>query len=81
MQQKLFRFLSSIEVVTLLLVMLILHVAIFSPSRWLAGDARDLGHCDFIYYDMGLVLDLIKDQFEEISNDGLLMLNEIYYPQ
>jgi hypothetical protein len=39
---------------------------------------KDLGQYGFSYYDMGSVLDLIEDRFEEISKNGSLMPNEDY---
>ncbi len=48
------------------------------PTRWLAGNAKDLGQYGFSYYHMGSVLDLMEDRFEEISCDGSLMMNENY---
>ena len=64
--------------VALLWVLSILHIAICLPTRWLAGNAKDLGQYGFCYYDMGSVLDLMEDRFEEISSDGSLMMNEDY---
>ncbi len=78
LQQKLFTLLHSTEVVALLRVLSILHIAICLPIRWLAGNAKDLGQYGFSYYDVGSVLDLMEDRFEEISSDGSLMMNEDY---
>ena len=78
LQQKLFTLLHSTEVVALLWVLSILYIAICLPTRWLAGNAKDLGQYGFCYYDMGSVLDLMEDRFEEISSDGSLMINEDY---
>ena len=78
LQQKLFTLLHSTEVVALLWVLSILHIAICLPTRWLAGNVKDLGQYGFSYYDMGSVLDLMEDRFEEISSDGSLMMNEDY---
>ena len=78
LQQTLFTLLCSTEVVALLQVLSILHIAICLPTRWLAGNAKDLGQYGFSYYDMGSVLDLMEDRFEEISSDGSLMMNEDY---
>ena len=62
--------------VALLRVLSILHIATCLPTRWLAGNANDLGEDGFSYYDMGSVLDLMEDRFEEIS--GSLMMNDDY---
>jgi hypothetical protein len=41
--QKIFMLLQSTEVVALLWVLSILHIAVCLPTRWLAGTAMDLG--------------------------------------
>ena len=56
---------------------IVLHIAICLPTRWLAGIVKDVGYYGFSY-DMGSVLDLMEDRFEEILNDGSLMMNEDY---
>ena len=78
LQQKIFTLLHSTEVVALLWVLSILHIAICLPTRWLAGNAKDLDKYGFSYYDMVSVLDLMEDRFEEISKEGYLMMNEDY---
>ena len=78
LQQKLCTLQHFTEVAALLWVLSILHIAICLPTRWLAGNAKDLGQNGFSYYDIGLVLDLMEDRFEEISSDGSLMMNEDY---
>ena len=62
--------------VALLHVLSILHIAICLPTRWLAGNSKDLGNYDFSYYDMGKLLDIMEDWFEEISKKGDLLLDE-----
>jgi hypothetical protein len=69
LQHKLFILLLSTEVVALLLVLSILDIAVCLPARWLAGNATDLGHNGYSYYDMGFVLVFMEDMFDMISND------------
>ena len=76
LQRKLFSVLRSTEMVALLCVLSILHIAICLPTRWLAGNSKDLGNYDFSYYDMGKLLDIMEDRFEEISKKGELLLDE-----
>jgi hypothetical protein len=78
LQCKLFSVLGSTEMVTLLCVLSILHIAICLPTRWLAGNSTDLGNYDFIYYDIGKLLDIMENWFEEISKKGELLLNESF---
>jgi hypothetical protein len=78
LQRKLFTMFRSMEMIALLRLLSILHISICLPTRWLAGNAKDLAEYDFGYYDMGKVLDKMEDCFQEIANDGALILNEDY---
>ena len=62
--------------VVLLQVLSIIHISICLLSRWLTGNTRDLGNYGFGYYDMGKMLDVMEDRFDEISRNGDLLLNE-----
>jgi hypothetical protein len=53
-----------------------IHVSICLPSRWLARNTHDLGNYDFGYYEMGKLLDIMEDSFDEISRNGGPLLNE-----
>ena len=56
--------------------LLTFHIAICLPTRWLAGNTRDLGDYNFSYYNMGKLLIIMEDRFVEISTNGELMLDE-----
>jgi hypothetical protein len=70
---KLYLMLRSVEVVSLLRVLSILHISICLPTRWLAGKSQDLAEYNFGYYDMGLALDLMETAFESIIDAPELM--------
>ncbi len=54
----------------------ILHVSVTIPHCWLSGKCSDPSEHNFGLYDMGLTVDLLKDAFSEIEDDGELILNE-----
>jgi hypothetical protein len=68
--------LRSAEVVAMLRVLSILHIAICVPTRWLAGKTHELKEYNFGYYDMGKALDLMETAFESVLNDGSLIYDE-----
>ena len=65
-----------VPIFLLLHVLSILHIAVCLPTRWLAGNTRDLAEHDFGYFDMGTMLDLLDGAFGEILEDGSLLLDE-----
>ena len=73
---KLYIMLRSVEVVALLRVLSILHLAVCMPTRWLAGKTHELADYDFGYYDMGKVLTCMETAFEAILDDPSLFLDE-----
>ena len=78
LQTKLWIMLRSAEVVAMLRVLSILHIAICLPTRWLAGKTHELKEFNFGYYDMGKALDLMETAFESILNDGSLIYDEAF---
>ena len=68
--------LQSVEVVALLRVLSILHLAVCMPTRWLATKSHELSEYDFGYYDMGKVLSCMERAFESIGDDPSLILDE-----
>jgi hypothetical protein len=68
--------LRSVEVVSLLRVLSILHISICLPTRWLAGKSQDLAEYNFGYCDMGLALDLMETAFESMIDAPELILDE-----
>ena len=76
LQTKLYIMLKSSEVVALLRVLSILHIAICMPTRWLAGKTHELSEYSFGYYDMGEALDAMEKAFESILDNCELILDE-----
>ena len=76
LQRKLYWMLRSVECVSLLHVLSILHIAVCLPTRWLSANTRDLAEYGFGYFDLGKMLDLFDDAFEKIMDDGSLFLDE-----
>mmetsp|Transcript_16339 Transcript_16339/g.35368 ORF Transcript_16339/g.35368 Transcript_16339/m.35368 type:complete len:195 (-) Transcript_16339:349-933(-) len=76
LQRKLYYMLRSVELVSLLRVLSILHIAVCLPSRWLSANTGDLQEYGFGYFDLGKMLDLFDDAFKEIMEDGSLFLDE-----
>ncbi len=74
--KHLFIVLQSVEMIAMLHVLSILHVAITIPHRWLSGKCGSLAKYDFGLYDMGLTVDLMEAGFEKISTDRKLILEE-----
>ena len=73
---NLYLYLRSIEVVSLLRVLSILHISICMPIRWLAGKTAELSDYDFGHYDMGKALDILEDAFEAIIEDPSKFFDE-----
>jgi hypothetical protein len=73
---NLYIYLRSVEVVSLLRVLSILHILICMPVRWLAGQTAELSDYDFGHYDMGKALDTLEDAFEAIIEDTSKFLDE-----
>lgn len=68
--------LRSVEMVSLLRILSILHISLCLPLRWLAGNCGDLGEYGFGVADMPKVLDLMDQAFAEIIEDGDMMLDD-----
>jgi uncharacterized membrane protein len=73
---KMWIMLRSSEVIALLRVLSILHIAICLPIRWLAGKCHELKEYDFGYYDMSTVLTCMESSFHEILDEPSLFLDE-----
>jgi hypothetical protein len=76
LQTSLYITLRSVEMVALLRVLSILHIAVCMPVRWLAGNTENLAQYDFGAVSMGRTLDMLEDAFIKISSDGALLLDE-----
>ena len=68
--------LRLVEMVALLRVLSILHIAVCMPVRWLAGNTENLAQYDFGAVSMGRTLDMLEDAFVKIFSDGALLLDE-----
>ena len=78
LEKNLYTELRSVEMVSLLRVLSILHVAIVLPMRWLAGRCCDLAEYGFGVADMGEVIDLMDGVFAEVVEDGSMLLDDGY---
>jgi hypothetical protein len=76
LQTSLYITLRSVEMVVLLRVLSILHIAVCMPVRWLAGNTENLAQYDFGAVSMGCTLDMLEDAFIKISSDGTLLLEK-----
>ncbi len=74
--KNLFIILQLVEMIVLLQVLAILHVAICIPTRWLAGKTQKLTGFQLGVWVMGRTIDLMEDAFEKIAIDGERMLDE-----
>ena len=76
LQTSLFITLCSVEMVALLQVLSILHIAVYMPVRGLAGNTENLVEYDFGAVSMGRTIDMLEDAFTKISSDGSLILDK-----
>ena len=76
LQTSLYITLRSVEMVALLQVYSILHIAVCMPVRWLGGNMENLAAYDFGAVFMGCTVDMLEDAFTKISSDGLLILDK-----
>ena len=75
LQKNVFIVLSSTEMIGLLRVYAIFHVAICIPIRYLAGSSHTFAEHDWSCRSMGRVLDILYDALQEISDDGGKLIN------
>ena len=75
LQTSLYITLRLVELVALLRVLFILHIAVCMPVRWLAGNTENLAQYDFGAVSMGRTLDMLEDAFVKISSDGDFVMN------
>ena len=76
LQRTFFMTLQSIEFISLLHVLSILHISVCLQSCWLSGNTEGLAKFDFGAMDMGSIIDLLEDAMEKIAGNGDLMLQE-----
>ena len=68
--------LRSVEFVALVHVLLILHMSVVVPMRWIAGECANLADYDFGVAEMGLALDLMDNGLGKVTQDGQNGLND-----
>jgi len=76
LEKSLYHVLRSIEMVSLLRVLYILHISICIPLRLLAGNCGGLGGYGFGVAEMLKALYLMDAVFAKIAMDGELMMDE-----
>ena len=76
LERNLYMLLRSVEMISLLRVLSILHISVCMPLRWLAGNCGELGEYGFGVADMATVVDLLDKAFFEIVADGEKLLDE-----
>ena len=76
LERNLFMLLTSVEMISLLRVLSILHISVCMPLRWLAANCGDLGEYGFGVADMATVVDLMDEAFFEMVNNGEKVLDE-----
>ena len=76
LERNLFMMLRSIEVISLLQVLAILHILVCMPMRWLAGNCGDLAQYNFGVAEMASVVDIMDKAFGIIVHDGSKIMNE-----
>ena len=68
--------LRSVEMVSLLRVLSIMHIYICLPLGWFAGNCGNLRKYGFGVADMPKAVDLMDKAFYEITKDGDVMLDD-----
>jgi len=75
LQDSLFLALGSMQVIAMLRVASILHLAVVLPTRWLAGNTHTLADCKWGEKSMGKVVDLLHDAMLKVQSDGSLLMD------
>ena len=78
LEKNLYMLLRSVEMVSFLRVLCILHVSICLPLRWLAGNCGGLAEYNFGVADMATVVDLMDNAFLDILQHGEKILEESF---
>ena len=68
--------LRSVEIVSLLHVLSILHIYLCLPLQWFSANCGDLLKYGFVVADMPKAVDLMEKAFAKITKDGNLMLDD-----
>ena len=76
LEENVYTILHSVEIVALLQVLLIYHVALCLPLCWLAGKCGDLEEYKFGVSDMPWAVDSMDKAFAKLMVDGSLILDK-----
>ena len=76
LQKCLYHLLCSVEVISMIRVLSILHVAVCIPMRWLTGNTEDLEGFDFSMLDMGAACELLEHAMVDVAETPELFLDE-----
>ena len=76
--QNLFVVLSSLEMVAAARMWSIFHITIIMPLRWLSGNVHTLGAYKWCYFNLGNVLDRLKEKLLEIVDCPECIHDEIF---
>ena len=76
LERNLFMLLRSVEMISFLRVLSILHISICMPLRWLAGNCGNLASHKFGVADMATVVDTMDKAFAKVVQNGKKLLNE-----
>ena len=74
--EKTYIIFRSVEMVSLLRVLYILHISLWLPLRWLARNCGVLRNYGFGVADIPNAVDLTEEAFAEITKEGNLMLDD-----
>ena len=69
LERKLFILLRSFEMIDLLRVLPILHIAVCMPLRWLSGNCGNMYQHNFGVADIEYVVDIMEKAFYEVLID------------
>ena len=78
LQKLLFITLQSVQFISLLKVLNIMHISFCLSTCWLRSNIDGLGDFDFQILDMELMVDKLESVLSNVSENGELMLNEYY---
>ena len=76
LERNLFMLLRSVEMISFLRVLSILHISICMPLRWLAGNCGSLAEHKFGVANMATVVDIVDKAFAKVVRNGKKLLNE-----
>ena len=76
LERNLYFMLRSVEMISFLRVLAILHISVCMPLRWLAAKCGELEKYNFGVADMATVVDIMDKAFFKVVNDGSKLLDE-----